>query len=491
MKIMRTAAAVVVAAAVGVTIAGSTGANPPQSPEEIVFRSARAGQPDLYLIGRDGSNFRRLTFTAAGERTPRISPDGKWIAFASNAAGNFDIWVVRRTGGEPTRMTSDPAFEDNPVWLPDGRIVFERGPFNCLNTCSAVAVKRDGSHEATIPIGGIQGGGIDVSPDGTKILFGRNGTLYAAGLDGTSVTQVTTPPAGSSDFRPAFAPDGQRFAFMRDPNGIDNDLFVANADGTGVNQLTSTPDRHEEYPGWSKDGDAILFMTFGSEDRLRQINPDGTGEALVSTDLKAPFLDTFSRDGRDTSLWHEIITGSPVSVQQANGRVEVTIGAGAVPGGPYNVIDGHYGSHCTLPGDFDMQIEYEALTWPTANGAQAGLHAFFANAQAFRESQPWGEQYATWLDGTGGVATTEENAGAVRLVRSDGRFRAFWRYQGVWVPLRSATANANAVTFGFQLQGSPQYAGLEVKVAFDNFRLNSGAVECPAWWRNAAFGDFG
>jgi hypothetical protein len=235
-----------------------------------------------------------------------------------------------------------------------------------------------------------------------------------------------------------------------------------------------------------------MFMTFGSEDRLRQINPDGSGETLVSTDLRAPFLDTFSRDGRDSSLWHEIVQGTGVSIAQVNGRVEIGFEADATQGGPFDNIEGHFGSQCSLPGDFDMQVEYEALTWPAANGTTATLDAFFANAGVGRDSQVWAEQYTTWLDGTGGWATTEEDAGAVRLVRADGRFRAFWRYQGVWVPLRSALANTNGVVFGITLRSfNNQFAHQPVKVAFDNFRLNSGAVECPDWWRNASFGDFG
>jgi hypothetical protein len=486
--------AVVLVVLFGAVLVGSTTATPPQLPEEIVFRSDRAaGQPDLFMIGRDGSNFRRLTFTAARERTPRISPDGKWVAFASNAAGNFDIWVVRRSGGDPTQVTTDPEFEDNPRWLPDGRIAFERGPATCTSTCSVVVVKRDGSEEATIPIGGIQGGGFDISPDGTEVLFGRDGVLYVANLDGTgTATQITTPAAGASHFRPSIAPDGQRFAFMEDPNGVDNELVVANVDGTGVTQLTATPGRHEEYPGWSAAGDKILFMTFGSENRLRQIDPDGTDETLVSTDLKAPWADTFSRDGRDSSVWHEIVQGTGVTIDQGNGRVEVSFAADATQGGPFNNIEGHFGSQCSLPGDFDMQMDYEALAWPAANGTEASLAAFFANASVGRASQTSAEQYTTWLDGVGGWATTEENAGAVRLVRSEGRFRAFWRYQNVWVPLRSNSANTNAVVFGFSLRSfNNQFAHQPVKVAFDNFRLNSGAVECPEWWRSADFGDFG
>jgi hypothetical protein len=139
-----------------------------------------------------------------------------------------------------------------------------------------------------------------------------------------------------------------------------------------------------------------------------------------------------------------------------------------------------------------MEVDYEALTWPGANGTTATPDAFSANASVGRDSQAWAEQYTTWLDGAGGWATTEENAGAMRLVRSDGRFRAFWRYQGVWVPLRSAPANSTSVVWGVSLRSfNNQFAHEAVKVAFDSFRLNSGTVECPDCWRNAVFGDFG
>jgi len=487
-------AALIIAVAVGIAIVSSTGANTPQPTEEIVFRSERAGQPDLYVIGRDGLNFRRLTFTEARERTPRISPDGKWVAFSSNAAGNFDIWVVRRDGSALTQVSSNPEFEDNPVWLPDGRLVFLRGPFSCEAACAtAVVVKRGGGQEATIPIGGIQSGTLDVTPDGTRILFGRNGALYSAKLDGTAEAEVTSPPAGAFDFRPSYSPEGTRIVFLRSPDGVNNELYVANSNGGGDTQLTSTPGRHEEYPGWSAAGDKILFVTFGNEDpRLRTIDPDGTGEALVSTDIKAPFLDTFSRDGRDTSVWHEILFGGGSAVEQTNGRVEVSFAADATQGGPFDNIEAHFGSHCSLPGDFDMQVDYDALAWPSANGTQATLDAFFANASVGRESQVSAEQYLAWLDGRGGWATTEENSGALRLVRSSGQLRGYWRYQDVWVPLRSNAANTNSVVFGFSLRSfNNQFAHQPIKVAFDNFRLNSGVVECPDWWRNAAFGDFG
>ena len=473
-----------------VAVAGSVAAGP-DDPQEIVFRSNRAdGLSDLYLIGRDSSNVRRLTFDGAAVRTPRFSPDGARIAFASARSGNFDIWVINRDGSGLTRVTSRPEREESPSWTSSGKLLFLRGPIDCNPGCSAVVAAPDGSSEQTIPVGPVAAGGLDASPRGERLLFSRDRSIWVAEFDGSGVRRLTSPASNQSDFRPAWAPTGNTYAFVRDSDGLRNELWVGQTNG-GATRLTDTVDRHEEYPSWSASGDEILFMGFfaAAPSGLYRIAPDGTGDAEISTSLRAPFLDTFSHDGRDASVWHEIITGTEVEVVQAHGKVEVSIGAGAVQGGPFDNIDGHYGSQCSLPGDFDIQVDYDALTWPITNGTQAALQAFFANASVARDSQVWGEQYTTWLDGVGGNATTEENSGSLRLIRSGGRFRAFWRYEGVWVPIRSGPANSTPVVFGFSLQSfNNQFAHQPVKVAFDNFRLASGDVSCPSWWASA-FGD--
>ncbi len=473
-----------------VALTGSVAAMQPTTPEEIVFRSNRAdGLHDLYLIGRDGSGLRRLTFDGASVRTPRFSPDGAKIAFASERLGNFDIWTIDRDGTNLTRVTTSPDRDESPSWTSQGEILFVRGPVNCDPGCDAVVAAADGSAERTLPLAAVGGGGLDASPHGERVLFSRDRSIWIANLDGSGQRRLTMPATNLSDFRPTWAPSGNHFAFIR--FGTTNDLYAGRTNGEAT-RLTDTPGRNEEYPSWSESGDEILFTgSFNDPGRLYRISPDGSGEAEVSTTMHAPFVDTFSRDGRDASLWHQIITGTEVTVTQANGRVEVAIGAGATQGGPFNGIDGHYGSQCMLPGDFDVQVDYDALAWPSANGTQAALQAFFANASVSRNSQVFGEQYGAWLDGVGGIATTEENTGSMRLTRADGRFRAFWRYEGVWVPIRSAPANTTPVAFGFSLQSfNNQFAHQPVRVAFDNFRLASGEVSCPSWW-SSSFGDLG
>ena len=46
---------------------------------------------DVWVVGRQGGDARRLTSTAAVEADPHLSPDGRLVAFTSNRAGGGTI----------------------------------------------------------------------------------------------------------------------------------------------------------------------------------------------------------------------------------------------------------------------------------------------------------------------------------------------------------------------------------------------------------------
>jgi TolB protein len=120
---------------------GNSGNNgfPYFSPDgrQIVFRSGRDGNHEIYLMNADGSNVRRLTNNEATDTMPSFSPDGKQVAFVSTRDGDYEIYALDlEPGGKPgklRRITHSPGFDTHPVYSPDGKwLVFssQRGGLN-------------------------------------------------------------------------------------------------------------------------------------------------------------------------------------------------------------------------------------------------------------------------------------------------------------------------------------------------------------------------
>ena len=98
---------------------------PTISKTQIVFTYAG----DLWIVGRDGGDARRLTTGTGVETYPSFSPDGTMIAFTGEYDGNPDVYVIPATGGVPKRLTYHPGTDSVVGWTPDGkRILFSTGP---------------------------------------------------------------------------------------------------------------------------------------------------------------------------------------------------------------------------------------------------------------------------------------------------------------------------------------------------------------------------
>lgn len=122
---IRTAAALAVGLAATATAASAQGSRflrePDVGPESIVFVHAN----DLWTVGRDGGEAKRLTSDVGAESAPAFSPDGRWIAFSGEYGGDVDVYVVEARGGQPRRLTWHPADDVVQGWTPDGRVLFQ------------------------------------------------------------------------------------------------------------------------------------------------------------------------------------------------------------------------------------------------------------------------------------------------------------------------------------------------------------------------------
>ena len=95
------------------------------SDKEIVFTSGRGGSPQLYIMGVDGSDARRITFEGPYNASPHWSPRGDRIVFAALVKGLFKIATINPDGSDLRILTDGPGNDENPMWSPTGRqIVF-------------------------------------------------------------------------------------------------------------------------------------------------------------------------------------------------------------------------------------------------------------------------------------------------------------------------------------------------------------------------------
>src|SRR5882762_7543204 len=198
---------------------------------------------------------------------------GGKITFQSNRNGNFDIFVMNADGSGVTQLTSNPLDEYLPLFSPDGsRITFGR----CLFTCDIVVINADGSGERTILNDGFPGAW---SPDGNRIVLGRNDGLYVINADGSGLVRVLDP-----DFVTDWSPDGRQLMIVSGRDG-DLELYATNLDGSGVTQLTNNTCDDNSGTGWSPDGKRVAFKNNCSGDvQIFTMNADGSGVTQLTFD---------------------------------------------------------------------------------------------------------------------------------------------------------------------------------------------------------------
>jgi Tol biopolymer transport system component len=92
---------------------------------------------------------------------------------------------------------------------------------------------------------------VDVSPDGSTMVFDLLGDIYTVPMAGGKATRIIG--GNSVDTQPRFSPDGRSLVFISDRNGSDA-TWPADADGRRARLLTNGG----VYPVWTPDGRQIV-----------------------------------------------------------------------------------------------------------------------------------------------------------------------------------------------------------------------------------------
>ena len=155
--------------------------------------------------------------------------------------------------------------------------------------------------------------------------------------------------------------------------------------------------------------------------------------------------------GFDLSAWDVSTTGSGPVAAEANGGVDLFLPA-STRGDlqQQNLIVLRLTARCQLAADFDLQVDYALTTWPARNGVRFGLAAGPDAVERTTNPVNTDNTYATDFSGTIVQDATTNKSGRLRLARVGTTVTGYYRSNGTWVSIASATAAATSVTFAIQ-----------------------------------------
>jgi dipeptidyl aminopeptidase/acylaminoacyl peptidase len=91
----------------------------------VANESGEGATMNLYRLDRDSGEMAPWLTTRFDERSPALSPDGRWIAYTSNESGLAEIQVRDVAGNGKTWLVSTNGGE-NPMWDPSGAVLYYR-----------------------------------------------------------------------------------------------------------------------------------------------------------------------------------------------------------------------------------------------------------------------------------------------------------------------------------------------------------------------------
>ena len=305
----------------------STASNSPLG--SIVFSLEWVNSNDaasLFRVSSDGSGLTQLTERPeayARYETGGWFPDGsRVLATLENDTQNPILAIDPVTGGASPIDTGSVLAVD-PVVSPDGSHVLFRGGTQADPQSAIYVVNPDGTDltELTHPLkGGYEGDvGPDYSPDGSQIVFVRDGAIEVANSDGSGIRELL--PATTKAWRPRWSPDGRRIVFGIEANaGVSPNVWLINVDGTGITKLVTCP-CFADTPSWSPDGGLILFTLRhaggGGFASIQTMRPDGSGQAVIwaPDEYDVPF-----QRGVAAGIWRLMSRGFLVRGRLARGQ---------------------------------------------------------------------------------------------------------------------------------------------------------------------------
>lgn len=190
----------------------------------------------IYIMRRDGADWRKIPLPPGHRHSPSLSPDGDEIVFLYSRqeyGRTFEVWKAKIDGEDAERLVAGDNAE--PAWSPDGkRIAFVRDLPEAISAGECwsgdlVVIDEAGGDERLIAE---ESSAPEWSPDGKLLAFVSDcSSIAVVSLEGGAPTILARDA-----YEPEWSPDGRQIAFIRETGPCGHAtclqrIFVAPATG--------------------------------------------------------------------------------------------------------------------------------------------------------------------------------------------------------------------------------------------------------------------
>lgn len=374
-----------------------------------VWTDQHSSDPRVLIIDTNGTTI--YTFSEAKDiHAMAWSPDGAYIACLMSDSGGYGLYTFPLTGGTPTRLISNLPLSNTLQWR----------------------TGTTGSTPSTVTLPNANDSVLFLKSVKNFYTGQSKSQLFLLTADGqqhqlTNFQEYVADPTWLPDGRIAFVAQGPRLPSRQGFNRYERPLriFVMNIDGTDLHQLT-TDDinadniRTSQYgPAWSPDGQRVAYLNKGGGGAaIRVMNADGTNDRLLGK-FKAYDEDlveqlTWSPDGRFLAMRMFLLDGSV-------GMITIDVDSGQV-----RLLTDLSGSQPVWSPD-GTQIVFAGSNNPSPY-AQAPISIYMMDSEGRNPHRILNEQYKringiTWSsDGQHLVFSGEKSDGSAELymIQPDG-----------------------------------------------------------------------
>jgi hypothetical protein len=215
----------------------------------------------------------------------RLSLDEKRLVFSQVESGNQDIWMRDLARGIRSRLTFDAAQDNLPILSPDGlRVLWPSNRNGGLYNLYIKSATGEGQENQHLKLGTPTGWATDWSKDGRFVLYQIPG--INTGQDLWIAPQLDAKP--SSDGKPfpyaqgpfdeqngSFSPDGRWIAYVSNESGAD-EVYVQPFPLSGGRWQISTGGG--TVPRWRQDGRELFYV--GADRNLMAVPVRTAGASL-------------------------------------------------------------------------------------------------------------------------------------------------------------------------------------------------------------------